>query len=151
MSAPRSVRFDDTVLRRLDGYVRSHSGSSASSVINLFVDEALRAEEHPGIVFRAGPSGRRAGLVDGPDIWEVIATLRSLQESDKNLADDSLVEETADSLGLSVRQVRRAVRYYADFRAEIDDRITTNDETASRDEAIWLEERRVLRTDGRSA
>ncbi|HEX3811376.1 MAG TPA: hypothetical protein VHX59_00920 [Mycobacteriales bacterium] len=120
-------------------------------MINLFVDEALRAEEHPGIVFRAGPSGRRAGLVDGPDIWEVIATLRSLQESDKNLADDSLVEETADSLGLSVRQVRRAVRYYADFRAEIDDRITTNDETASRDEAIWLEERRVLRTDGRSA
>lgn len=26
-------------------------------------------DEHPGIVFRSGPAGRRAGLAGGPDIW----------------------------------------------------------------------------------
>jgi len=30
-----------------------------------------------GIVFRDGPTGHRAALVGGPDIWEVIATLKS--------------------------------------------------------------------------
>jgi hypothetical protein len=49
-----------------------------SSVTNLFVDEALRAEEHPGITFRPGPTGRRAGIVGGPDVWEVIDTLLRL-------------------------------------------------------------------------
>ncbi len=63
MTSPRSVRFDGEVLRRLDGYVHSHPGTSMSSVTNLFVDEALQAEEHSGITFRPGPTGRRAGLV----------------------------------------------------------------------------------------
>ncbi len=33
-------------------------------------------DEHPGIVFRDGPTGRRAALAGGPDVWEVIATLK---------------------------------------------------------------------------
>jgi hypothetical protein len=32
-------------------------------------------EEHPGIAFRDGPSGRRAALAGGPDVWEAIVTL----------------------------------------------------------------------------
>ncbi len=32
-------------------------------------------EEHLGIAFRDGPSGRRAALAGGPDVWEAIVTL----------------------------------------------------------------------------
>lgn len=38
-------------------------------------------EAHPGIVFRDGPSGRRAGLAAGPDVWEVVGLLRGLSGS----------------------------------------------------------------------
>ncbi len=36
------------------------------------MDEGLRMDEPPGIVFRDGPPGRRAALAAGPDVWEVM-------------------------------------------------------------------------------
>lgn len=144
MSSPRSVRFDDGVVRRLERYVRSHPGTSSSSVTNLFVDEALRAEEHPGIVFRPGPTGRRAGLVGGPDVWEVIDTLHTVREAEPSSADDALADATAMALGITARQVRIAVRYYAIYRAEVDERIAANRDEADQAEAAWLAEQDVL-------
>jgi hypothetical protein len=149
VSLPRSVRFDDEVVRRLDRYVRSHPGMSASSVTNLFVDEALRAEEHPGVMFRPGPTGRRAALVAGPDVWEVIDTLHTVREADPGLADDALVQATAEALGLSERKVRVAVGYYAAYRSEVDDRIAANREAAAEAEAAWQAEQDLLRGGGR--
>ncbi|HEX2301064.1 MAG TPA: hypothetical protein VHH34_21575 [Pseudonocardiaceae bacterium] len=151
MSSPRSVRFDDEVLRRLDRYVRSHPGASASSVTNLFVDEALRAEEHPGVVFRPGPTGRRAGLVGGPDVWEVIDTLRTVRSAEPELADEALAQATAEAMGLPERKVRVAVRYYAAYRAEVDDRIAANREAATDAEAAWQAEQNLLRGGGRAS
>jgi hypothetical protein len=151
MSSPRSVRFDDDVIRRLDRYLRNHPGTSASSVTNLFVDEALRAEEHPGIVFRPGPTGRRAGLVAGPDVWEVIDTLRTVREAEAGLADDALVAATAEALGLPVRKIRVAVRYYAAYRAEVDERIAANRDAATEAEAAWQAEQDLLGGRGRAS
>ncbi|HJQ42001.1 MAG TPA: hypothetical protein VJ831_02855, partial [Jatrophihabitantaceae bacterium] len=71
-SAPRSIRFDETVSQRLATYVAGHAGWSGSSAANRFVDEGLRMEEHPGVVFRDGPTGRRAVLIGGPDVRDVI-------------------------------------------------------------------------------
>lgn len=34
-------------------------------------EEGARRDERPLITFRDGPTGRRAGLVGGPDVWEV--------------------------------------------------------------------------------
>lgn len=144
MSAPRSVRFDKDVIRRLDRYVRSHPGTSASSVTNAFVDEMLRAEEHPGITFRPGPTGRRAGLVGGPDVWEVIGTLQALREEDPALSGDALVEATAAALGLTPRQIRAAVRYYTAYPAEVDERVAANHEAAEEAEAAWRAEQDLL-------
>jgi hypothetical protein len=144
MTSPRSVRFDADVLRRLDRYVRGHPGASMSSVANLFVDEALRAEEHPGIMFRPGPTGRRAGLVGGPDVWEVIDTLLTLRNEEPGLADDALVSATAEALGLSERKVRVAVRYYTAYRDEIDERIAANREAADEAERAWQAEHALL-------
>jgi hypothetical protein len=38
-------------------------------------------DDRLGIVFRDGPMGRRAGLAAGPDVWEVIAAMRSTGRS----------------------------------------------------------------------
>ncbi len=144
MSSPRSVRFDEDVISRLDRYVRSHPGTSASSVTNLFVDEALRTEEHPGIMFRPGPTGRRAGLVGGPDVWEVIGALQAVRAQDPSLAGDALVAAIAEAIGLSPRRVRVAVRYYMAYPAEVEERIAANQEAAREAEAAWQAEQNLL-------
>ena len=36
--------------------------------------------DHPGVVFKDGPSGRRAALAYGPDIWEIVKFLREVDE-----------------------------------------------------------------------
>src|SRR5215467_13306574 len=151
MSSPRSVRFDDDVIRRLDRYVRSHPGTSASSVTNIFVDEALRAEEHPGIMFRPGPTGRRAGLVGGPDVWEVIGALQAVRMQDPGLADEALVVAVAEATRLSSRMVRVAVRYYTAYPAEVEERITANRESAEQAEAAWHAEQSLLRARDRAS
>jgi hypothetical protein len=145
------VRFDGDVLRRLDGYVRSHPGASRSSVTNLFVDEALRAEEHPGITFRPGPTGRRAALVGGPDVWEVIETLLTVREHDPELADAALVSATAEAIGLAERKVRIAVRYYVAYPDEIDERVDANRQATREAEAAWQTEQALLRGNPRAS
>jgi hypothetical protein len=145
MSSPRSVRFEDDVIRRLDRYVRSHPGTSASSITNIFVDEALRTEEHPGIMFRPGPTGRRAALVSGPDVWEVIGALQAVRAQDPGLASESLVAAIAEATGLTPRMVRVATRYYAAYPIEVEERIAANHEAAREAEAAWQAEQNLLR------
>jgi hypothetical protein len=139
------VRFTDSVLRRLERYVRSHPGTSASSVANVFVDEALRTEEHPGIMFRPGPTGRRAGLAGGPDVWEVIATLESVRREQPELSGEALVAATAAAAGITPRQVRAAVGYYGAYHDEVDERIAANREAAEEAETAWRAEQELLR------
>ncbi|HEX5494603.1 MAG TPA: hypothetical protein VFX70_08540 [Mycobacteriales bacterium] len=111
---------------------------------NLFVDEALRAEEHSGIVFRPGPTGRRAGLASGPDVWEVIGTLHMVSADEPGLTGDPLAEATATALGVHTHLVRVAVRYYAAYPAEVDERIVANQQAADEAEAAWLAEQKVM-------
>lgn len=84
-------------------------------------------DEHPGIVFRSGPAGRRPGLVAGPDVWEVIAVSRSFDD----------VEKTAEWLAQPPSAIDTALRYYEGHRAEIDDWIRRNEEAAEAAERVW--------------
>lgn len=140
MAAARqfSARLDGAVLDRLERRgVRS--GLNRSRLAERYIDEGLRMEDHPGIVFRDGPAGRRAGLASGPDVWEVIAAVRaSDQEGDEAL------EAAAEWAGLTAAQVRIAVGYYADFREEIDERVRRNVEEADDAEERWRRERNAL-------
>lgn len=145
MTAPRSVRFDEGVLSRLDRYVKAHPGSSSSSVANMFIDESLRSDEHPGIVFRPGPTGRRAALSGGPDIWEVIAALNAIRDEAPDLDGDLLARELATVTGLSVSRVAVALRYYAAYPEEIDERIAGNRDVAEREEQLWAAQQTLLR------
>ena len=96
-------------------------------------------EDHPGVVFRDGPAGRRAGLAAGPDVWEVIAAIRS-----SGVTGDTALETAAEQGGLTVRQVRTAVGYYAEYREEIDERLRRNVEEADAAEAQWRREQNAL-------
>lgn len=96
------------------------------------IDEGLRMEEHPGIVFREGRAGRRAGLAGGPDVWEVLDTLRGT-----GLSGEEAIGATAEWGGVTVAQVRTAVVYYADHRAEIDEWIEVNRAEADRVRQSW--------------
>ena len=84
--------------------------------------------EYPGIVFVEGPAGRRAALAayQGLDIWQVVSTLHD---------NDGDVADTADVLNLPESEVRLALAYYADHRAEIDEWIRANDELYEQMEA----------------
>src|SRR5262249_18026827 len=52
------------------------------------VEEGLRMTEHPGVVFRDGPTGLRVGLVDGPDVWEVARALQSARAAEPELTEE---------------------------------------------------------------
>jgi hypothetical protein len=96
-------------------------------------------DEHPGIVFRGGPTGRRAALAGGPDLWEVLTTLKS-----GKARGEEAISATADLLDLTDSQVRTAVRYYGAFPEEVDDRIARNAEDADEAEAAWRREQAAL-------
>lgn len=144
MTSPRSVRFEDGVLSRLDRYVKDHPGSSSSSVANMFIDEALRAYEHPGIVFRPGPTGRRAALSDGPDVWETIGALQAIRAESPELDGGRLLTELGTVTGLSAPQLAVVLRYYAAYPDEIDERIAHNAEVADREEKLWAAQQSLL-------
>lgn len=97
-------------------------------------------QAHPGVVFRSGPAGRRAGLALGPDVWEVARVFRQL-----DAAGDELLQTTAALTGLAVQQVLFAMRYYAEFSEEIDAWIARVDEEADRAEQAWRREQALIR------
>ncbi|MCB1028810.1 MAG: hypothetical protein KDB24_13725 [Microthrixaceae bacterium] len=39
------------------------------------IDEGLRAEAHPSVIFRDGPAGRRPVLIGGPEVSDVIGAI----------------------------------------------------------------------------
>lgn len=135
---PFSIRMNARTLARLDLGARRRGEAKARTAERL-IDEGLRMEDHPGIVFKDGPAGRRAALAGGPDVWEVIQTLRETE-----LAGEQAIAATAEWGNLSHAQVRVAVRYYADFREESDERIARNREEAERQLAAWERAREVL-------
>jgi hypothetical protein len=117
---PRSIRFDDRVSERLTSYVASHPGWSGSSAANRFVDEALRMEDHPGVIFRDGPTGRRAVLIGGPDVREVIRAVKSARASEPDLDAQDIVSLVSANAGVPARLVDTAIRYWAAYPDEID-------------------------------
>ena len=85
-----SVRMNRETAMRIRARPEAR-GERLSDALRRYAQEGDRAESHPGIVFRAGPSGRRAGLAGGPDVWEVCWAARQLgggKEVVERLAED---------------------------------------------------------------
>lgn len=138
------VRFDEPVAERLTSFVAANPGMSLSSAANRLVDEALRTSEHPGIVFRPGPTGRRAALSGGPDVWEVIRAVRSARAAEPKLGPDDLIGLVNENAGVPVRLVSAAVRYWASYPEEIDAEIAAADAAEQAAETAWQREHKLL-------
>lgn len=91
------------------------------------IDESIRLQQFPGIVFRSGPTARRAALADGPDVWEVI---RGLKQAHSGAGDP--VEMLIASSNLREEQIRLAADYYSVYPDEVDVRIREDDVAAAR-------------------
>ncbi len=126
---PRRVKEDLAALSR-------RRRIEESELARAIIDEGLRREKHPGIVFRATPAGREAA-VEGRRlyVWQVIETVKG---SDGNIA------QAAEFLGLRLDQVRAAVGYYAEYRQEIDSLVALNRQDADRAHRLWEREKRAL-------
>ena len=77
-------------------------------------------EDHPGVIFREGPTGRRAVLIGGPDVREVIRAIRSARRSEPDLDAEAIVELVTANAGVPARLVDTAIRYWAAYPDEID-------------------------------
>ncbi len=130
--------MDASVVDRLERR-GARAGLNKSRLAERYIDEGIRMEDHPGVVFRDGPTGRRAGLAGGPDIWEVISTVRA-----SGLTGEDALAAAADWGSLTLTQVRVAIRYYAEYREEVDERIARNVEDADAAEEQWRREQNAL-------
>ena len=142
--AATPVRFDPPVADRLASFVAANPGMSLSSAANRLVDEALRMVEHPGVIFRPGPTGRRAALAGGPDVWEVIRAVKSAHAAEPALDSDDLMSLVSSNTGVELRLLTTAVRYWAAYPDEIDAEIAAADAAEEAAEQAWLRERQLL-------
>ena len=134
-----SIRFSDAPLHeRLRETARRHN-VGMSTLAERLIDEGLRTEAHPLVIFRAGASGRRAVLVGGPEVADVIGAI---------VGGDVPVEQrrarAAALLNVSETLVEAAIAYYADFTDEIDTQLAERARRADEAEAAWRRQRALL-------
>lgn len=130
-----SARVPEETLRRLERRAE-RTGRPKSSLIERYLEEGLRMDEHPGIVFVERAGGRRAALATRPrlSVWQVVDTLK---------ANDGSVPDAAHVLGIPETEVRLAMAYYVDHKDEIDGWIRAEREFAARAEAAWRREQEI--------
>jgi len=134
-----SIRFTPSLLARLRQHANATPGASAAGLAQRLIDEGLRMADHPGVIFKDGPSGRRAALAYGPDIWEVIKFLREVDERGPGA-----IDAAAEVFAVETSRISTAISYYGDFSEEIDAEITQADETSARAEAAWLVQQQLI-------
>ncbi len=138
MPRPTSFRLPDELLARLDEEASSR-GTSVSSLVSSVLDEGLKTRRFPGVVYRDGPTGRRAGLVGGPDVWEVIRALKAASGGA-----EVRVRTVAEERGLPVAQVRLAIDFYGEHADEVDERIALDAQAAERVRKVVERRERLL-------
>ncbi|MEX1271534.1 MAG: hypothetical protein WEB55_03685, partial [Acidimicrobiia bacterium] len=70
-----SIRFSDEPLHRRLKASAHRRDVGVSTLAERLIDEGLRMEAHPMVVFREGPSGRRPVLAGGPEVADVIGAI----------------------------------------------------------------------------
>jgi len=128
---PFSIRMSPRTLARL-GVGARRRGEAKSRTAERLIDEGLRMEDHPGIVFKDGPTGRRAALANGPDVWEVVKVVKEFGSTGERA-----IAGAVEWGNLSHAQVNVALRYYGEFPEEVDARIAFNREETERQYAAW--------------
>jgi hypothetical protein len=143
-TSPSSVRFEPQVLERLAAFIAAHRELTLSSATSRLVDEALRAHEHPLITFKDGPAGRRARVVGGPDVWEVIGAVQSVRGAEPALAGDEVLAVVAETTGVPVPFLRAALAYWGDFPEEVEAFLDRARAEAVQAQAAWERQQELL-------
>ena len=121
-----SIGLEGDSLERLDEHSRE-TGESRSAAAARLIEEGLRMARHPGIVFRDGATGRRPALADGPQVWALARIFRE-RPLDSDDAIERVAADTAERMELPPHAVLAAIRYYLEYRDEIDDWMRRLDE-----------------------
>jgi len=134
-----SIRFGaNNVHERLKA-AAARRRTSSSALAERLIDEGLRMEAHPMVLFRDGPSGRRPALAGGPDVTEVVSAIVG-----GDVAVHVRSRRAAELLGLTTAQVDAALAYYAEFTEDIDAERRENSDVAEREEMLWRRRRELL-------
>ena len=103
--ATTSIRLDENLRARLTATAAAEH-TTVTELVERYVREGLAVASHPGIVFKPGPSGRRAALAGGPDVWEIVSALRHVRGSEAKR-----LQALARQFGIHERQVTIALNY----------------------------------------
>jgi uncharacterized protein (DUF433 family) len=121
-----SLRVPEPLESEINREIARRGEREWSSGVLTILEEAVRMNRAPGIVFVEGRGGRRAAVAfSGLEVWEIIATWKEAGESW-----EELVEAYPE---LSPLQLRAALNYYSLYPREIDERLAL--------EAEWTPER----------
>jgi hypothetical protein len=101
-------------------------------------------EDHHGLVFRDGPSGRRAVLIGGPDVWEVVRAIRSARAAEPELDPDAVLDLVESNSGVPARLLAIALGYWAAVPDEVDALIAEADRAEADALAAWERQRELL-------
>jgi hypothetical protein len=91
------------------------------------------------VIFKDGPSGRRAALAYGPDVWEVIEFLREVDERGP-----AAIDAAAEVFAIGTSQISTAISYYGDYVGEIDAEIADAEEASRQAEAAWRVQQQLI-------
>jgi uncharacterized protein (DUF433 family) len=110
------------------------TGANIADMAAAMLDEAVRMQRVPGIVFADGPSGRRARIGGtGLEVWEVINGYRGMDEDWKQLDDWERLKEGYH--WLTEHQLQAALAYARAYPDEIDEALRENDSWTP--ERVW--------------
>ena len=140
VTSPLSIRFDRDVLERLRRQAAGSPGATPSGLAQRLVDEGLRMAEHPGLVFKDGPGGRRPALKVGPDVWELVKFLREIDERG-----EPAIEAASEVFAIPETAVHAGLTYYTSYPDEIDAWIADADAVSERAEQAWRHQQELLR------
>jgi hypothetical protein len=139
MTTPLSIRFSPSLLSRLRKRASAMTGASVAGLAQRLIDEGLRMADHPGVIFKDGPSGRRAALAYGPDVWEVIKFLREVDERGP-----AAIDAAAEVFAVDTGRISTAISYYGDYADEIDAEIGDANEASAHAEAAWRVQQQLI-------
>lgn len=130
----RSLRIPAASLEALDR-LAAERGQSANALAARLIEEGLRTERHPLITFRQGAAGRRPALLGTRlDVWQVVDIVGE---------NDDSVAQAAEYLVQPEIKIQAALRYYAEYRDEVDAWAQLMREGAAREERAFRARRDV--------
>lgn len=139
MTHPVSIRFHDPrVADQLKAEATARNAST-SALAEELINEGLRTRRHPLVSFRDGPAGRRACVIGGPDVWEVIEGLVG-----GDVPPATRIARAVEVFGLRRELLEAALAYYAEFTEEIDGQIAANRSAAEDAEVRWRRQQDLL-------